>query len=175
MKNVRRIWNDIWHNSWIVRVRRNHAIEHATIHLLSARLPHIRMAGRSTPNGFYIYGDIPTDVLERTVREAIARLSAGESRLAVHPHCGTNLVTASILAGVATVLASAGRKRQWWDRLLAALAATTVALAAAQPLGYWAQEHITTEAALHGAELVHIRRLSSLGRSIHFVRIAHRT
>ncbi len=173
MRDIRRVFRYLWHRSWIADARRNHAIEHATIHLLSGRLPHKQIAGRSTPHGFYIYGEVPTDLLEQTVREAIFRLQSGERQLAIHPHCGTNLVTASIMAGVATVLASAGRKRRWWDKLLAALVATTVALTVAQPLGYWVQEHITTESSLGRTELVHIRRLSSIRIPVHFVRIAH--
>ncbi len=173
MSDVRRALTHPWRFSWVAHMRRNHAIEHATIHLLSSRLPHVSIAGRSTPRGFYIYGHVPIDVLEQAAREAIARLKAGESRLAVHPHCGTNLVTASVMAGIATVLASAGRKRRWWDKVFTALAATTVALAAAHPLGYWIQEHITTDATLDRVELVHIRRLGSTKMPIHFVRIAH--
>ena len=163
----------VWNLKPLLHTRRNHAIEHATIHLLSARLPGVRMAGRSTPRGFYIYGNVPTDLLEQAVREAIARLRRGEYRLALHPHCGTNLVTASVLAGVATVFSVAGRRRRWWDKLLAGLAAATVAVAAAQPLGYWVQEHITTDAAVAAAELAHIRRLRAGGMTIHFVRILH--
>ena len=157
----------------IAKTRRNHAIEHATIHLLTARLPGVRMAGRSTPFGFYIYGDIPTDVLEETVREAIYRLQQGEIGLAIHPHCGTNLVTASTLAGIATALALAGKKRRWWDKIPTALLTTTIALAAAQPLGYWAQDVLTTDPHVPTAELVSIRKTGKGGRTIHFVRIVH--
>lgn len=168
-QGLRRLWNV----GPLLNTRRNHAIEHATIHLLSARLPGVRMAGRSTHRGFYIYGEVPTHVLEETVREAISRLQQGEHNLAIHPHCGTNLVTASVLAGVATVISAAGRRRRWWDKILAGLAAATVALAAAQPLGYWIQEHVTTDAIIRRAELAHIRRFQVGGMSVHFVRLVH--
>lgn len=163
----------LWHLAPIANTRRNHAIEHATVHLLSARLPGVRMAGRSTPFGFYIYGDVPTEMVERAVREAIRRLQAGEHQLAVHPHCGTNLVTASVLAGVATVLAVAGKKRRWWDRVPAALMAATVALAAAQPLGYWAQENITTDPQVAHAHVVHIQRRQVGNMPVHYVRVSY--
>ncbi len=157
----------------VANTRRNHAIEHATIHLLTGRVPGIRVAGRSTPFGFYIYGDVPTDVLEASVREAIYRLQQGQIALAIHPHCGTNLVTASTLAGVATAVALAGKKRHWWDKIPTALLTTTLALAAAQPLGYWAQDVLTTDPEVPTAQLVSIRRTGRGGRTVHFVRIAH--
>jgi len=157
----------------IAHTRQNHAIEHATIHLLSGRLPGVRLAGRSTPFGFHLYGDVPTEWVERTVPQAIHRLQAGEHALAVHPHCGTNLVTASTLAGVAAMLAIAGKKRRWWDRIPAALAATTVALAAAQPVGYWAQQNVTTDARVPNARVVHIQRRQVGNMTVHYVRIAH--
>ncbi|NPA90388.1 MAG: hypothetical protein GXO55_02885 [Chloroflexi bacterium] len=157
----------------VANTRRNHAIEHATIHILSERLPGVSMAGRSTPFGFYIYGDIPTDALRDAVREAIRRLQEGEMRLAIHPHCGTNLVTASVLAGLAAVLSLAGKKRKWWDRLPTALVSTTLALAAAQPLGYWAQDVLTTDPHVSKAQLVSIRRSGAGKHKIHFVRLTH--
>src|SRR4030043_2064298 len=91
-------------------VRRNHALEHAHISvLLSRRGPHTRVLGRAAPDGFYVYGDIPTDALEEFAREGLARLQRGESHLAVSPLCGTNLAVAGILAGLASYLASTSR------------------------------------------------------------------
>jgi len=43
-------------------VRRNHALEHATVSILMGRLgPGTRMVGRATGSGFYIYGDVPAE------------------------------------------------------------------------------------------------------------------
>ncbi len=73
----------------IDRVRRNHALEHATIHVLSRRYRDLHVMGRSTPNGFILYGDLPTDAVYEAAQEALERLRAGERHLAVHPACGT--------------------------------------------------------------------------------------
>ncbi len=164
-----------WLNAvpWIARTRRNHAIEHATIHILSERLSGVRMAGRSTPFGFYIYGDVPTPRLEEAVAEAIHRLQRGEISLAIHPHCGTNLVTASTLAGVATALTLRGKRRRWWDRLPTALLTTILALLAAQPLGYWAQDVLTTDPHVAHARVLGIRKSGARGQTVHFVRVAY--
>jgi len=61
-------------------VRRNHALEHATIHVLvRRRRPHKRLmvAGRSTDRGFFVYGAVDTDELHMAVSEALARLRGG--------------------------------------------------------------------------------------------------
>src|SRR3990170_6659874 len=94
------------------RVRRNHALEHATISILLSRHgPAVRVLGRAAPDGFYIYGDIPTETLTELAHEGLARLQRGESHLAVSPLCGTNLAVAGILAGLASLLAIGGRTR----------------------------------------------------------------
>ena len=43
-------------------VRRNHALEHATITVLLRQIGHdVRMVGRATRDGYYLYADVPTD------------------------------------------------------------------------------------------------------------------
>lgn len=130
------------------RMRQNHAVEHATMHLLSRRFPSVRLVGRTTINGFLIYGQVATEAVMETVREALERLRRGESELAVHPNCGTNVVVGGVLAGLAAWLASGGRRRSFWERLPGALMAATVALLLAQPLGMLMQERLTTSSAV---------------------------
>jgi hypothetical protein len=66
------------------RIRRNHGLEHATLHVLAKYLPQTMIAGHSDAGGFYIIGDVPTETMNSAVQEAIARLRAGESKLAIH-------------------------------------------------------------------------------------------
>jgi len=131
----------------ISRIRRNHGLEHATLHTLSTRLPHTMLAGHSDAGGFWIIGDVSTDVLQAAVQEAITRLRSGESGLAVHPNCGTNIVTAGALAGLAGAMSMLGSGKQIRDKLsrlpVAAMLATT-ALIFAQPLGLLLQARVTT-------------------------------
>ncbi len=130
---------------FIARTRRNHALEHATIHVLSQRHPGISLVGRSTPFGYYIYGEVTTDQVAAGANEALRRLKAGERRLAIHPGCGTNLVTSGMLAGGGAFVAMGGRSKKWsWDRLPVVLSVTMIALVLAQPLGPIVQERITT-------------------------------
>ena len=88
------------------QTRQHHAIEHATIHLLSARFPRRVMAGMSDPWGFTLYGQLSTEAIEEAVEEAILRLQDGEEELAFHPNCGTNLTTTIFLATAAAFLGS---------------------------------------------------------------------
>ena len=126
-------------------VRQNHALEHATIHVLTRRNPYTRIVGRSTPSGFLIYGPLDTQEVVGAASEALARLQQGEAYLAVHPRCGTNLAVTSVLAGAAAFVGtSVGRPRSKLDRLPVALMAATLAAIVAQPLAHRIQEEVTT-------------------------------
>jgi hypothetical protein len=136
-------------------VRRNHALEHATVSILVGRLgPGVRMVGRATGNGFYIYGDVPTDRVEESAAEGLERLKRGEAGLAVSPLCGTNLAVAGLLAGASSLLALGNRSRL--ERLPNVLLSAMVAVLAAQPLGRLVQRYITTSPDLADMEIVGI-------------------
>ena len=53
--------------------RRNHALEHATMHVLAARYPGVKMAGMSGPAGFVLYADLPTEI----ITDACSKLKNG--------------------------------------------------------------------------------------------------
>lgn len=156
----------------ISRVRRNHGLEHATLHILARRLPRRSLAGYSDPGGFWILGDVPTEMLEAAVHEALGRMRAGEHHLAVHPNCGTNFVTSGTLAGVAGGLAMLGAGPRWQDKLerlsLAAVLAT-LALIAAQPLGLILQARLTTSGQPGNLQVSGIRLERRNGATLHRV------
>jgi hypothetical protein len=136
-------------------VRRNHALEHATVSLLIAKLgPDLRLVGRATGDGFFIYGDLPTDVLTDCVHEGLQRLKRGEAFWAVTPLCGTNLATAGILAGLSSFLTIGSGDRK--DRLPNVIMAGILAVIAAQPLGRIVQRHVTTSPDLVDTEILGI-------------------
>jgi hypothetical protein len=138
-------------------VRRNHALEHATVAILMGRLgPGVRMVGRATGDGFYIYGNVPTDRMEESAAEGLARLKRGEASLAVSPLCGTNMAVAGLLAGASSLLALGNRSRL--ERLPNVLLSAMVAVLAAQPLGRLVQRHVTTSPDLADMEIVGIRQ-----------------
>ena len=47
----------------ISRIRRNHGLEHATIHVLSEANPRRRLIGRSDYGGFWLLGEVSTEEL----------------------------------------------------------------------------------------------------------------
>lgn len=153
----------------VSKVRRNHALEHATIHILNQRYPHIRLMGRSAPGSFYIYGDIEAEIVRAAAEEALARLKRGEKGLAVHPRCGTNLATAGVLAGLSAFFIMSGRSRSRLAKLPEVLFAATVAVILAQPLGWAIQKHITTSTELDGVFIRGVSRQAVGGIATHRV------
>jgi len=147
----------------ILETRRNHALEHATIHLLSHKHPSKRMAGHSNHTGFFLLGDLNTQDIWESATEAHARLNSGESGLAVHPGCGTNLATTALLAATFAWLPLRGRNSLFWRLLLIpfALVFALIGYQLSKPLGPWLQKYVTTEAklgSLHIGDVVPIRK-----------------
>ena len=119
-------------------VRRNHALEHATMQVLAEKYKGVPMAGLSNPQGFLLIADLPTEIVTDAALEAERRLKAGESQLAIHPHCGTNLAAPALAAGTAAwlaVWAGSGSKKPRLPQLILA-----------RPLGPLLQKTLTTSA-----------------------------
>lgn len=149
--------------SVLSRIRRNHGLEHATLHVLSRRVPHTRLAGHSDAGGFWILGDVSLEDVYQSVEEGLGRLRAGERQMALHTHCGTNFVTAGTLAGLTAGVTMLGGRtdRERIERLPLAMLLSTLALIFAQPLGLLVQERLTTSGdpgALRVVEIVASRR-----------------
>jgi hypothetical protein len=156
----------------ISHIRRNHALEHATLHILSSHLPHTALMGHSDAGGFWIAGEVPTEILHASVQEAMAHLRAGEHNLALHPNCGTNFVTAGTLAGLAGALAMMGSGRRLQAKLARlpfAVTLATLALIASQPLGMLLQAHVTTKGDLGSLEITSITHNIQGRLSVHRV------
>jgi Domain of unknown function (DUF6391) len=141
-------------------LRQHHAIEHATVTLISRRAPGSQVIARSDLQGFIVYGDVETAMLQACAEEALARLQAGEAALAVHPNCGTNLATAGVLSGLAAFVAGSGRNRSLWDRVPSAILGATLALIIAMPLGRWVQANITTTSRVYGLRITSVIRVA---------------
>ncbi|NDJ76239.1 MAG: hypothetical protein GYB65_08260 [Chloroflexi bacterium] len=163
----------------IRRIRRNHGLEHATIHLLSRQVKNLSMAGRSIASGFYLYGNVSTEEIEKAVHEALDRMRNGEHRLAIHPNCGTGLVTAGIMSGLATLVGTTGMKQGVMERLArfpTIVLLSTFSLIVSQPLGLAFQQHFTTLGEPGDLAVVNITRsefpipLGGQRLTVHFVR-----
>jgi len=152
-------------------IRRNHALEHATIAVMMTRQGPMRVVGRASADGFYVYGDVSTEHLRAFADEALGRLQKGESHLAVSPLCGTNLLVAGVIAGVGSYLA-AGTGKKRFDGLSNALLAAIVGVLASQPIGRLIQKHGTTSPDLEGVRIVSVERMGRRLAKLHKVRTA---
>lgn len=145
------------------RIRRNHGLEHATIHMLSARVPGVRVAGISDPGGFHLIGNVTLEQAAAAATEAQDRLHKGQHDLAIHPNCGTNFVTAGFLAGAAAMVAMFNPPRTLRGRverfpLLVVL--VTLAVIVARPLGLRLQREVTTSGDLGDLRVTGVYRRS---------------
>jgi hypothetical protein len=143
---------------FIAAIRENHALEHATIHVLTQRNPYLHLVGRTTPRGFLIYGEVETELVAEAASEALVRLQGGERGLAVHPRCGTNIATAGVLAGLSAFAVTSVRSKSRLARLPQILLATTAAIIVAQPLGLALQEYLTTSPRVERVRIEKITR-----------------
>lgn len=131
-------------HSIIRRTRQHHAIEHATLTILAERFPGRRMVGYSDPAGFTLLADIPEEAARRAVAEAMLRLQAGEAHLAIHPNCGTNLLTTGVLVTLAALLGGAGKRPDSLSRFTRALTLVLPALVISPGLGLRLQQYTTS-------------------------------
>ena len=142
---------------YILETRRNHALEHATLHML-ARSHKGKMAGHSNPTGFFLLGDFSTTDVWANTTEALERLHEGESGLAIHAVCGTNLATTALLAGTLSwsVLRLAKSTLTRLALLPFAVAAAVFGVLIARPLGPILKQRYTTEANLGSLQIIDI-------------------
>jgi len=155
------------------RLQRNHALEHATVHLLSQTQPGVSLVGRTDADGFWLYGDLEQNSIARAVAEGLRLLRSGRSALAVHPRCGTNMAVAILMGGGVAALLRRKQGRLGLGRLLAAGVALVGALAWSQPLGMWVQKRLTTTADLGDARITGVRRQDLPGIVAHHVLVGH--
>lgn len=157
----------------ISRIQRNHGLEHATIHVLSEHHSGFSAQGNSNHRGFYlnVFSDTLTyDDVVAAVNEAFTRMKNGEHSLAVHPNCGTVLLTTATMTTVAAQAAFAVESiRQGKERtdssvfvggFSSAILASVIALIASRPMGLHLQEKYTTEGNLGDMQLVQVKKIN---------------
>lgn len=142
---------------FILETRRNHALEHATLHML-ARTHTGHMAGHSNPTGFFLFGNFSTQDVWAAATEALERLRSGESGLAIHAGCGTNLATTTLLAGTLAWSVLRLAKSNLTRLLLLPIAVffAVIGVLLARPLGPILQQRITTEADIGKMQIIDI-------------------
>lgn len=166
----------------IILLRQVHALEHATVWVLSEAKSGLKkvqvdnelLGGLSTEQGFYLYGEVNISDLRRAVILGLNRLINGEWDLAVHPRCGTNasvamLLTAGLAVGVNLLL-----PLRPIEQLIGLGLAATTAAELAPDLGSIAQRYLTT-AIPFNLEIDNITLTRDFwGRPGHFVKVSWR-
>ena len=142
--------------SILQRIRQNHGLEHATIHVLSEKFQGFGAQGNAVHNGFYLnlYGSLTAEQVETAAREALHRMQQGEHQLALHPNCGTVLLTTATMATLAGQAVFAVEQRRlkrpqldttsFLNVLPTAILAVVLTLIASKPVGMYFQSYTTT-------------------------------
>ncbi|MFM2431059.1 MAG: hypothetical protein RLZZ511_2272 [Cyanobacteriota bacterium] len=168
----------------LLMLRQVHALEHATVWMLGGtpkRTTHRaitqdadRFGGLSTEQGFYLFGAVETTYLAQAVHKALHRLVTGESHLAIHPRCGTNLavhltVSAGLAMGGHMVL-----PKDPLSQFLGLGAALTLAAQVSPTIGDWLQVNVTT-AIPFNLQIQDIQPVAPMqGQPTHFVTVRWR-
>ncbi len=183
-------------NTLLRNIRRNHAMEHATITLLSQQYTQEQILGWSGPWGFTIYTTLSAQQVIPSVMKALSLLKAGRGELRVHANCGTNLVATALLTTLATTVGMLGscsdrgyrvsgesqNRRQapqrtflkWLERFPRMVLLSTLAIFLARPFGTWLQLKVTTADDLGQTEIAAILTDYHMGLQRIRVRLRHR-
>lgn len=169
----------------ILMLRQVHALEHATVWVLSEsnnyhaptktlsnfQIDNELLGGLSTDRGFFLYGEVNISNLRRAVALALHRLTSGEWDLAVHPRCGTNLSVAMLLTAGLAVSAHLLLPRGPIEQLVGLGIAATTAVEIAPDMGALVQRYLTTAIPFNLAiENISLTR-DVWGREAHFVKV----
>ncbi len=148
-------------------VRQNHALEHATIVLLSRKYPNVRFAGISFAAGFFVLGDVPTEAILPAAQEALTLLRTTSPELAIHERCGTNLAVTAILTGFSAM--TVARMRRPFGTANNVILATMAAMIVSRPLGLTVQRYVTTQTPNASMTITEVRPFTVFGTPAHFV------
>jgi hypothetical protein len=148
-------------------VKQNHALEHATIVLLSRKYPEVRLSGISFAAGFFVFGDLPTEAILPTAQEALNLLRTTQPELAIHERCGTNLAVAGMLTGLSAM--TIARLRRPYSTPNNVILASTAALILARPLGLTVQRYVTTHTPNASMRIEKVSPMNVFGSPAHFV------
>lgn len=156
---------------YILKIRRNHGLEHASLTILSQQKPALVLSGISFAGGFYVLGEVETGDLRTAVFMALTRMQNGEKALAVHPNCGTNFVVSGFVAGFLAWLGmlNARDRRDKIERLPLIITLVTLAIIYTRPLGPLLQERVTTSGEPGALKIVDIYPLRIGNMRLHRV------
>lgn len=144
----------------IQRIRRNHALEHATINLVSQQHPEAHMVGLSGPMGFTLYTSLHAKEVVPVVTQALTRLQQAQPHLRIHANCGTNIVVKAMITTLATLIGLGHEGKRTWREHIARLPnlvlLNVLALMISDPIALWVQANVTTASDVSTMEIASI-------------------
>jgi len=138
------------------QVRKNHALEHATINLLQPQLG-ISLSGMSYPDRFVIMGVADPYLVLAAAQQAQRLLAQGHTELAVHARCGTTALLSSFFFAVFFLLLSWQIGLFSWLNIVLSV---VIAWALGSVVSPWVQRYITTDP--------HVQNLEIMGAEVTF-------
>jgi hypothetical protein len=157
-------------------LRQVHALEHATVWVLSSLNQNRErddrtIGGLSTEQGFFLYGKINPLQLKKAVQLALTRLQKGEWNLALHPRCGTNASVATVLTTGMILTTHIVLPKEPITQVLGIGLAGLVANCFAPEIGMSVQKYFTTAIPFN----LQIEEISPImdrwGRPAHFIHL----
>ena len=138
-------------------LRKNHALEHATVNVLEQNYGYQNLSGLAKENGFYINGVVSPEDVRSAAKEGLLRLQNGEKSLVVHKQCGTSMTVANLVASLIfiSLLLLTGS-----FSLLNMLIAIIIANLLGPNLGAWVQKQFTTSYQVDNMEITGIKLLN---------------
>lgn len=133
-------------------LKRNHALEHATINLLEERYGIRNLSGLAVEDGFYISWPYDPMYVLDAVREGQYLLSKGHRELAIHKRCGTMVLGTNIVAVISFVIFLI----IWGFNLFTLILPMFIGIFIGNPMGIFLQRYLTTDTNVKDAEILGI-------------------
>ena len=132
-------------------MRRNHALEHATVNVIEEQYGPTNLSGVADDNGFLIRGTADPTLIYNAARIGLMRIQNGEKDLAVHKRCGTSIAITNLFTSVLFILVLLFTgQANLWTMFLAIVLGSLVG----PSLGIITQKYVTTRTDVQNVEIV---------------------
>ncbi len=142
--------SQLWRLAKSEKIRQNHALEHATINVLSEKYGFKHLAGLSFEDGFFIGGIFDPSLVELAARESLARLRGGEKSLVIHRECGTSAGVGNLISALVFIFLLLLTGRFYFFYIIISILLASIL---GSFFGKYAQKYLTTSSNLEGIEI----------------------
>ncbi len=172
--NLRAQWGFLPGFKELLMLRQVHALEHATVWVLSnlenkQNRDNTSIGGLATEQGFFLYGKINLLLLDKAVKIALKRLQQGEWDLALHPRCGTNAAVAAAMTTTAMLAAHVILPKDFFSQIVGIGLTGLACNHLAPEIGMSVQKYLTTSIPFNLKIQEISKEIDQQGRSAHFI------